>query len=120
MFQKLDRRRLFGAIFALSLVSVAAFAGTEKEVIGFVGASSAVAGQNYNGQVSTNESGMSVTFTSDPPGLVNYTTVVPGNGSSVAIPTNPNATGTLYRIVATPSSGGVVKTSGQIAVSPGL
>jgi hypothetical protein len=120
MFQKLNQKRLSAAFFALSLVSVASFAANEKEVIGFVGASSAVAGQNLSGQVSTNETGMSVTFTSDPPGLVNYTTIVLGTGGTVSIPTNANATGAVYRIVATPSSGGISKTSNQIGVSPGL
>lgn len=116
MFQRISRTRFVSVLVGLSVVSAFAYA-KEREVIGIVGDTGILVGQNFNGQVSTNESGMSVTFTSDPPGLVNYTTIVSGNGSSVSIPTNPNATGTSYRIIAAPTSGGVAITTKPIAVT---
>ena len=119
MFQKINRRRFLVATSAVFALCVVAYAN-DKEVIHFAGNSGVVAGQSYNGQVSTNVAGMSVTFTSDPPGLVSYTAIVPGNGGFVSIPTNPNAAETLYRIVATPTGGGISKVSDPISVSPSL
>ena len=118
MFQGITRRR-FVVVGAISSLLVAVAYANEREVIGFTGGASAVAGQSYSAQVSTNEAGISVTFSSNPPGLVSYTTTISGTSATVSVPTNVNAPAGSYVIVATPTSGGVSKQKTVVA-APGI
>jgi hypothetical protein len=62
----------------------------------------------------------SVTFTSNPPGLVNYTTTVSSATQTVSVPTNGSMPEGTYTLKATPTAGGTSKTKNAVAVSSGL
>ena len=117
MFQNFNRRRFFVASVFLTTLATAAFATSEREVIGFNGNGTVIPGQNLSAQVTDNEAGMSVTFTSVPAGLVSYTTTISGTSATVSLPTNGNANPISYYVVATPTGGGVSKSFPVVAQS---
>jgi hypothetical protein len=113
-------RKRFG--FGLIALAVLALGGVavagESEVINLTGSGSGMAGESYTASVIVNQAPMSVTFTSSPAGLVNYTTTVNTTSATVSVPTNGSAGGGTYSIVATPSAGGASK-SKTVVIAPG-
>ena len=112
-------RKKFG-LFALAMLALGGVAvAGDREVINLTTAGGVVAGSPLAASVSVNAAPMSVTFTSNPPGLVNYTTTVTSTSQTVAVPTSASASGSYYTVTATPTSGGGSKSAG-VAVSPDL
>jgi hypothetical protein len=115
---RLTRRRLLVTGITSALFAVAAWA-EQGQVIHFATPSSVTAGQTVAAQVQVNVAPMAVTFTSNPPGLVNYTVMVNSTNQGVSIPTNAAASAGSYVLVATPAGGGVSKSQSALVYSSG-
>ncbi len=115
MRNRINRRRLLASL-AMGFVGIAGAAwAADQVIIHFTAASSVVTGQNVATSVTVNQAPMSVTFTSNPPGLANYTTTVTSPNQSVAVPTSSGAPAGSYTLTATPSAGGTSKSVGILA-----
>lgn len=115
---QLTRKKLgFVALALLALGGVATAGG--GEVANFTTPTTVTAGQNISAGVTVTEAPMSVTFTSSPAGLVNYTTTVSSASSTVSIPTDGGAPAGSYILTARPTTGRSVGISVNTAVVPG-
>jgi hypothetical protein len=115
-FRLTRRRLLVSGLSALVLASVAW--ANHQDVIHFVTPASVTAGQNFEASVQVNVAPMAVSFTSNPPGLVNYTTTVTSVNQAVSIPTNGAAPAGNYALVATPVGGGGSQNHAVQAMNP--
>lgn len=118
MFKSRFSRRFALALLPLAALAAIAVAG-ELEVIHFNADPSVAPGQSFSAGVSVNQAPMSVTFTSSPAGLVNYTATVNSTSATVSVPTSSSAGQGTYTITARPSAGGAGKTKAVIA-APGI
>ncbi len=84
----------------------------------FATPASVTTGQNVSATVQVNVAPMAVLFTSNPPGLVNYTTTVTSTNQAVSIPTNAAAPVGTYTLVATPVGGGGSQSQSVLAKKP--
>lgn len=111
-------RKKFGLV-ALALVALCgvALAG-ESEVANFTIPTAVTAGETISAGVTVNQAPMSVTFTSIPAGLVNYTTTVSSTTATVGIPTSGNAAPGGYTIKASPTAGGTSKSKAIAVATP--
>jgi hypothetical protein len=107
---QVTRKRFFGAALVSAILAATVMAG-HNEVSHFTTPGAAVAGSPIATSVTVNQAPMSVTFTSSPAGLVNYTTTLSSTSASVSIPTSGSAGPGSYTITATPTAGGTSKSS---------
>ena len=114
---RFTRRSLLITGIITSLFAVAAFA-EEIHVIGFASSASVNAGQATSVSVQVNQVPMSVTITSNPPGLVNYTAMVTSTTQSLSVPTNAGAPAGNYTLKAMPTAGGAGQSHSVIAAPP--
>jgi hypothetical protein len=110
-------RKKFGFVaLALVVLGGVAIAGG-SEVANFTTPGTVTVGQNVAASVTVNQAPMSVTFSSNPPGLVNYTTTVNSTSATVSVPTNGSAGEGTYTLIATPTAGGTSKSKTVLAAS---
>ncbi len=118
MRSRIGRRGFVAALFS-GLVIIGTAQAADPVIIDFATPGTVVAGQNVQASVQVNQVPMSVTFTSNPPGLASYTTTVTATTQTVAVPTNSAAPAGSYTLTATPTAGGVSKSAGVLASRPG-
>jgi hypothetical protein len=113
----ISRRGALGVLSGLIVATGVAWAA-EHVVIDFAAPPTVTTGQPIATTVQVNQAPMSITFTSNPPGLVSFATTVSSTTQGVSVPTSSAAPAGSYTITVAPSAGGTGKSVGVLASKP--